>query len=441
MMTLPGGPANGLYSSWKHDADIASSAGSNFSSPLSQSSSPPYTINQVLSQRASWPASRPLALALSDKPREEQNSERKSRPTSTTTTMSFSYTVRSVNSRKSRMMVLYPRPVRPQRASCVGVIAESESAGLSTESLVPLSSRPVSLSVLPPGNPNSITDKERQHVEAVMATLSTLFDSSPENFLTPIECRLTASWNSLAKINAYEQRSNRSPNFRATRIYADTLLWVHNDIIASGSVGERYLTRPCIKLHEAFEDAYVLLSDPCVIPQVSAQISTLDADLFRNFVVSIMQLISLIRALEDLVDSLAVLAVVKTPSPAHRADPDDDVIFNVPGWRQRRESRPTLPFAAPGALDSATEGALRLLLVTRHEELEWELRGLRFLIWRVNPRAKVELGNIVKQVLPSHHGELMRSPIEDFVEHWQAAVVPSGHGLDEETSNGHDTDS
>jgi hypothetical protein len=160
MMTLPGGPANGLYSSWKHDADIASSAGSNFSSPLSQSSSPPYTINQVLSQRASWPASRPLALALSDKPREEQNSERKSRPTSTTTTMSFSYTVRSVNSRKSRMMVLYPRPVRPQRASCVGVIAESESAGLSTESLVPLSSRPVSLSVLPPGNPNSITDKE-----------------------------------------------------------------------------------------------------------------------------------------------------------------------------------------------------------------------------------------------------------------------------------------
>jgi hypothetical protein len=40
-----------------------------------------------------------------------------------------------------------------------------------------------------------------------MATLSTLFDSSPENFLTPIECRLTASWNSLAKINAYEQVS------------------------------------------------------------------------------------------------------------------------------------------------------------------------------------------------------------------------------------------
>jgi hypothetical protein len=117
------------------------------------------------------------------------------------------------------------------------------------------------------------------------------------------------------------------------------------------------------------------------------------------------------------------------------------VIFNVPGWRQRRESRLTLPSAAPGAPETATEGALRLLLVTRHEELEWELRGLRFLIWRANPRTKVELGNIVKQVFPLHHAELMRSPIEDFIEHWQAAVVPSGHQLDEQTLDDHDTDS
>jgi hypothetical protein len=161
MMTLPGGPANAFYSSWNRHTDIASSAGSgNLSPPLNRSSGPPFTINQVLSQRASWPVSRPLCLSLSDKPREEQNTERKSRPTSTTTTMSFSYTVRSVNSRKSRMMVLYPRPVRPQRASCVGVIAEFESASLSTESLVPLSSRPVSLSIIPPENPKSITDKE-----------------------------------------------------------------------------------------------------------------------------------------------------------------------------------------------------------------------------------------------------------------------------------------
>ena len=53
--------------------------------------------------------------------------------------------------------------------------------------------------------------------------------------------------------------------------------------------------------NRAFEDAYILLTDPSAVPQVSAQISALDADLFRNFVVSIMQLISLIRALEALV--------------------------------------------------------------------------------------------------------------------------------------------
>lgn len=135
---------------------------------------------------------------------------------------------------------------------------------------------------------------------------------------------------------------------------------------------------------------------------------------------------------------MSILAVVNTRSSAHDADPEDDVIFNVPGWRHRRDSQSTLPSAVPGGPDAATDGALRLLLLTRHEELEWELRGLRFLIWRASPRAKVELGDIVKRVLPLHHAELMRSPVEDFVEHWQAAVVQSGHGLDE---YGHYTDS
>lgn len=107
----------------------------------------------------------------------------------------------------------------------------------------------------------------RQHVEKVMATLSALFDPSLENSLTPNERRLAASWKLLAKIYAYEkvcitgflgvssflrvcQKSSCAPNFRATRIYADTLLCVHNDIIKSGSVGEGYLTRPCMKLNE-----------------------------------------------------------------------------------------------------------------------------------------------------------------------------------------------
>ena len=153
MMTLPGGPANGFRSSWNHHTDIASPAESRRLSPsLNRASSPPYTINQVI-QRASWPVSRPPL----EQPIEQQTSESDSRPTSITTTMSFSYTVRSVNSRKSRSMVLYPRPVRQQRASCVEVITESESAGFSSDSLVPLSSR---LSILSQGSRKSIIDKE-----------------------------------------------------------------------------------------------------------------------------------------------------------------------------------------------------------------------------------------------------------------------------------------
>ncbi len=46
---------------------------------------------------------------------------------------------------------------------------------------------------------------ERQYVAQVMATLSALFDSSPENSLLPIDKRLAASWNSLIKIHAYEE--------------------------------------------------------------------------------------------------------------------------------------------------------------------------------------------------------------------------------------------
>ena len=174
-----------------------------------------------------------------------------------------------------------------------------------------------------------------------------------------------------------------------------------------------------------------------------------------------MQLVSLIRALEVVAvrtiqhcaasmfvvlkidcrcqDSLAVLAVIR--NPAHTSDPDDDVIFNVPGWRPRRESRPTLPSTAPGAPEAAVDSALRLPLMMRHKELEWELHGLCYLIWRANPKAKVELGNIVQRLLPSHHAQLMTPPVEDFVKHWQAGVVPSGYGSEGRTSDSYDTDS
>ena len=83
--------------------------------------------------------------------------------------------------------------------------------------------------------------------------------------------------------------------------------------------------------------------------------------------------------------------------------------------------------------EGSVDNTLRLLLVKRNEELEQELRSLRFLLWRASPRAKAGLGNVVKRTLPLHHAELMKSPVEDFVVHWQAAV-PSGHdGMDNRT--------
>lgn len=132
------------------------------------------------------------------------------------------------------------------------------------------------------------------------------------------------------------------------------------------------------------------------------------------------------------------------PKNSFKADLlDDDVILNVPGWRRRSGSSHTPPSITTIVIpEETTDNMLRLLLVTRNEELEQELRGLRFLLWRASPRAKAELGNIVKRALPLHHEELMKSPVEDFVVHWQAAVVPSGHdAMDDRTTENEDTDS
>jgi hypothetical protein len=145
-------------------------------------------------------------------------------------------------------------------------------------------------------------------------------------------------------------------------------------------------------------------------------------------------------------DTLAILAVVKTSNVAHKADLDDDndVILNVPGWRQRRQSRPTLPCASavtavPVPEAATIDNTLRLLLVTRNEELEGELRSLRFLLWRASPMARSKLGNIVKVTLPLHHEELMKSPVEDFVVHWQAAVLAPEQGIDDRIMESDDT--
>ncbi|KAH9954770.1 hypothetical protein BC827DRAFT_1272293 [Russula dissimulans] len=406
--------SDGFYSSWQYPAELASPTGSGrFSPPMNPPSSPLHTINEVFNQRAS----RPVSLASSGR----QNSDSDSRPSSMsiTTSLTYSYAVKSINSYKSRLTVLYPRPVRPQRLS-VGVESIPESTGTDLESPTPLSSRPVSLSISLQGELIPISDKQ-----ATTENLSVLFDASFVN-LSPVEHRLSASWKSLLKIKAYEE-TRITPNLRTTKVYADTLLCVHNEIVEQHFVGAPELSQPCVGLNKAFEDAYVLLSNSGTIPQAPEHrdIPALDADLFKSFVVTIMQLIKLIRALEVLMDSLAILAVVKASKVASKADLDDDVIFNVPGWRQRRGSRPTLPSAA-AVPEEAGDNTLRRLLVTRNEELERELGGLRLLLGRANPRAKAKLGNIVKLTLPLQHEELMKSPVGDLVAHWQAAVVSSG---------------
>lgn len=162
MFALPAGSANGFYSSWKHYKGLASSAAGSgsLSPPMSRPSSPLlHTISEdeVFTQRASWPVS-----AAPGHPRphsDRQSSDNESRSSGTvTTSVSYAYSVKSVNSRKSRLAVWYPRPVRSQRMS--GAESFHESAGASMESLSPLSSRPVSLSMSLQGNLASIAENE-----------------------------------------------------------------------------------------------------------------------------------------------------------------------------------------------------------------------------------------------------------------------------------------
>ncbi|KAI0253467.1 hypothetical protein BJV78DRAFT_211635 [Lactifluus subvellereus] len=155
-----------------------------------------------------------------------------------------------------------------------------------------------------------------------------------------------------------------------------------------------------------------------------------------------MQLVELIRALEVLMDSLAILAVVKASRLIRKADPDDDVIFQRPRMApaERKPAHAAIcsgcaggsrrqyaPLAAGDVARGARGGAARPALPLAREPDGQAL--------------KVKLGNVVKLMLLLHRAELMKSPVEDFVVHWQAAVVPSSHGIDKPILEGSDTDS
>jgi hypothetical protein len=74
--------------------------------------------------------------------------------------------------------------------------------------------------------------------------------------------------------------------------------------------------------------------------------------------------------------------LVKASNTAHKVD--DDAILNVPGWRERSESTLAHPsVTAPAISETSVDDTLRPLLVTRNKELEFELRGLRFVLWRM----------------------------------------------------------
>jgi hypothetical protein len=130
MLTLPSGSGNHTQAY----TGVASPAGlGSLSPPMSRASSPLHAIGEVFAQRASWPVA---LLPFSDR----QNSDSESRSSRVTTSVSFSYSVKSINSRKSRLAVRYPRPVRPQQRLS-GVESTPESAGASLESPSPLSAR------------------------------------------------------------------------------------------------------------------------------------------------------------------------------------------------------------------------------------------------------------------------------------------------------------
>ncbi|KAI0258376.1 hypothetical protein BC834DRAFT_82302 [Gloeopeniophorella convolvens] len=224
MITLPSGSAGGFYSTWQPYTEATSPTSGSFSpvSPISRQSSPFPAISGFVNERSSWPSSVPLS--------DRQISESDSMPLSFATSMS--YTVKSVNSRKSRLTVRYPRPVRPLLQSSIRSSLES------------LASRPSSAS---PARARPVADQE--HVAQALATMSALFEPLPDSQPLPVEKRLTASWHSLLKMKAYEE-IHCAPNMRATRSYADALHCIHGEIVGSDAAGAPELVRPCDVLNE-----------------------------------------------------------------------------------------------------------------------------------------------------------------------------------------------
>jgi hypothetical protein len=85
----------------------------------------------------------------------EEDSDSDSNSSSITTSVSYSYTVNSINSRKSRTMVLYQRPVRPLRVEAI-----PESTITDSKALSPLSGRPASLPTSPHADLTPLVDKQ-----------------------------------------------------------------------------------------------------------------------------------------------------------------------------------------------------------------------------------------------------------------------------------------
>jgi hypothetical protein len=153
MFTLPSESANGFYSSWQHYPEIATPTGSGSLSPPMSRQSSILSIREVFRRRSSL--SGPPQGPTSDRQNSDRDSD--SRPASMTSSVSYAYTVRSVNSRKSRLAVLYPRRVRSHSQRLSGVESILESGDTSLECLVALSSRP-SMSMSLQENPTPVTD-------------------------------------------------------------------------------------------------------------------------------------------------------------------------------------------------------------------------------------------------------------------------------------------
>ncbi|KAI0262351.1 hypothetical protein BC834DRAFT_891975 [Gloeopeniophorella convolvens] len=307
------------------------------------------------------------------------------------TSSSMSYSVRTVNSRKSRMSYFFSR--QKFRLGTSKLTSPPFTASLLPEGKVSQAVRQSSLPLVP-GQP-AASDTPPSYMQlpgdgerVMLAVASTWNNSTTEEPIRIVGRRLERAGQALLGMWHLEEFSpdgqSEGPKMHLAQHYAEVLLSVHGELVtcnigSGGSPLLKELDAPTEALVDAFEKARESLSRPPDCMRTPQYVPLIDSTLFRCLVVTILRRLSLSDALNKFMITLGMIKRAGVPTGPSLLFPPQI----VPQLGYEYES-------------------LRDLSVVEGDKLREDLLSLRLLIFQTRDEtAKKEMQSIIEETLPA----------------------------------------